>query len=146
MQKQREVLNQADRFGRNELYGCPKAPWMRKNGGRQLHFLQSVKQGFRERTIPDRICGAGRILMVHRACAQAVSRAEPCDGMSVVAHDNLVQITYTGTGKTSSNAVTILPSPLQRDQKSGALGLTEPGGKGFRFAWIDAYYRTTGTG
>jgi len=122
--EQREVLNQADRFGRNELYGLSERmdaeEWWPDSA-----FPAIGKAGFFGATIPDEYGGAGMDLMSAGLVLQGFSRWNHAMALSVVAHDNLCANNIYRNGNEQQRR-DYLPS-LCNGSKVGALGLTEPG-------------------
>lgn len=122
--EQREVLNQADRFGRNELY--PLAPRMDlEEWWPEDAFPKIGESGFFGATIPEEFGGAGMDLMSAGLVLQGFSRWNHAMALSVVAHDNLCANNIYRNGSDAQRQK-YLPG-LCNGSKIGALGLTEPG-------------------
>jgi len=122
--EQREVLNQADRFGRNELY--PLAERMdAEEWWPDGAFSKIGQAGFFGATIPEDFGGAGMDLLSAGLVLQGFSRWNHAMALSVVAHDNLCANNIYRNGNDAQRAK-YLPG-LCDGTKVGALGLTEPG-------------------
>lgn len=122
--EQREILNQADRFGRNELY--PLAARMDDEEWWPDDAFPKIGQaGFFGATIPEAFGGAGMDLLSAGLVLQGFSRWNHAMALSVVAHDNLCANNIYRNGSDAQRAK-YLPG-LCDGSRIGALGLTEPG-------------------
>ncbi len=122
--EQREILNQADRFGRNELF--PLAQRMDdEEWWPDTAFPAIGDAGFFGATIPEEFGGAGMDLISAGLVLQGFSRWNHAMALSVVAHDNLCANNIYRNGSDAQRAK-YLPD-LCSGRKIGALGLTEPG-------------------
>lgn len=122
--EQREVLNQADRFGRNELY--PLSERMdAEEWWPEAAFPQIGAAGFFGATIPQEFGGAGMDLFSAGLVLQGFARWNHAMTLSVVAHDNLCADNIYRNGNDAQRAK-YLPGMCD-GSRIGALGLTEPG-------------------
>jgi isovaleryl-CoA dehydrogenase len=121
---QREVLHQADRYGRNELYGLSERmdaeEWWPGDAFRAIG-----EAGFLGATISEEYGGAGMDLLDAGLVLQGFSRWNHAMALSVVAHDNLCANNIYRNGNEDQKRK-YLPG-LCDGSKVGALGLTEPG-------------------
>ena len=123
-QEKQEILDLADRFGRNELY--PLAERMdAEEWWPEEAFPKIGANGFFGATIPDTFGGAGMDLLSAGLVLQGFSRWNHAMALSVVAHDNLCANNIYRNGNDAQRAK-YLPG-LCDGTKIGALGLTEPG-------------------
>jgi isovaleryl-CoA dehydrogenase len=122
--EQRGVLDHADRFGRNELYGLSQRmdeeEWWPAEAFRAIG-----ENGFFGVTIPEEYGGAGLDLLSAGLVLQGFSRWNHALALACVAHDNLCANNIYRNG-TESQRRKFLPD-LCSGRKVGALGLTEPG-------------------
>ncbi len=121
---QRAILDQADRFGRNELY--PLAARMdEEEWWPDDAFPRLAGAGLFGVTIPEEFGGAGLDLLAAGLVLQGLSRWNHAMALSWVAHDNLCanNIFRNGSGAQRQK---YLPD-MCAGRKIGALGLTEPG-------------------
>lgn len=122
--EQREILNQADRFGKNELFPLAERmdaeEWWPEDA-----FPKIGEAGFFGATIPEEFGGAGMDLFSAGLVLQAFSRWNHAMALSVVAHDNLCANNIYRNGSDAQRKK-YLPG-LCDGSKIGALGLTEPG-------------------
>jgi len=121
---QRAILDQADRFGRNELY--PLAARMdEEEWWPDDAFPRLAGAGLFGVTIPEEFGGAGLDLLAAGLVLQGLSRWNHAMALSWVAHDNLCanNIFRNGSGAQRRK---YLPD-MCAGRKIGALGLTEPG-------------------
>lgn len=118
------ILDHADRFARNELYGLSTRmdaeEWWPEDAMRMIGDA-----GFLGATIPDEFGGAGMDLLSAGLVLQAFSRWNHAMALSVVAHDNLCANNIYRNGNDEQRQ-RYLPD-LCSGRKIGALGLTEPG-------------------
>lgn len=118
------ILDHADRFARNELYGLSvrmdAEEWWPEDAMRMIGDA-----GFLGATIPDEFGGAGMDLLSAGLVLQAFSRWNHAMALSVVAHDNLCANNIYRNGNDEQRRK-YLPD-LCSGRKIGALGLTEPG-------------------
>ncbi len=121
---QREILNQADRFGRQELY--PLAPRMdAEEYWPEQAFPRIGEAGYFGVTVPEIYGGAGGDLFVGGLVLQAFARWNHALALSWVAHDNLCLNNIFRNGSEAQRRK-YLPA-MCAGQSIGALGLTEPG-------------------
>ncbi|WP_417512860.1 acyl-CoA dehydrogenase family protein [Minwuia sp.] len=121
---QREILDQADRFARNELYPYSERmdneEWWPEDA-----FPKMGEQGFLGITVAEEYGGLGQDLTTAGVVLQAFSRWNHALALSVVAHDNLcMNNIYRNASDDLKRKY--LPD-LCSGAKVGALGLTEPG-------------------
>ncbi|MBT9292896.1 acyl-CoA dehydrogenase family protein [Prosthecodimorpha staleyi] len=121
---QRAILDQADRFGRNELY-----PLCRRMDDEEWWpeeaFPKLGAAGFFGATIPEQYGGAGLDLLAAGLVLQGFSRWNHAMALSVAAHDNLCANNIYRNGNEDQRR-RYLPD-LCAGRTIGALGLTEPG-------------------
>ena len=121
---QREILDQADRFARNELY--PLAPRMdEEEWWPEEAFPKMGEAGYFGITVPEEYGGVGMDLFTSGLLLQAFGRWNHALALSWVAHENLC------LNNIFRNANEAQRKKYLRDlcsgKKTGALGLTEPG-------------------
>ena len=121
---QREVLDAADRYARNELY--PLAERMDNEEWWPDHiFPQLGKDGYFGITVPPEYGGVGGDLFTSALVLQAFSRWNHALGLSWVAHENLcLNNIYRNANEAQKRKY--LPG-LCSGKLIGGLGLTEPG-------------------
>ena len=121
---QREILDQADRFGRNELY--PLANRMdAEEWWPEEAFPKMGEAGFFGITVPEEYGGVGMDLFTSGLLLQAFGRWKHALALSWVAHENLcLNNIYRNANEAQRKKY--LPD-LCSGKKIGALGLTEPG-------------------
>lgn len=121
---QREILDQADRFARNELYPLSERmdneEWWPEEA-----FPKIGAQGFFGITVAEEYGGLGQDLVTAGVVLQAFSRWNHALSLSVVAHDNLCMNNIYRNANDDLRRK-YLPD-LCSGKKVGALGLTEPG-------------------
>ncbi|APE46000.1 acyl-CoA dehydrogenase (plasmid) [Sulfitobacter alexandrii] len=121
---QREILHQADRYGRNELYPLSERmdaeEWWPDDAFRAIGAA-----GFLGATVSEEYGGAGMDLLDAGLVLQGFSRWNHAMALSVVAHDNLCANNIYRNGNEEQKRK-YLPG-LCDGSKIGALGLTEPG-------------------
>ncbi len=122
--EQREILNQADRFGRNELFSLADRMDAEEWWPDEI-FPKIGEAGFFGATISEEFGGAGMDLFSAGLVLQGFSRWNHAIGLSVVAHDNLCANNIYRNGNDAQRRK-YLPG-LCDGSKIGALGLTEPG-------------------
>jgi isovaleryl-CoA dehydrogenase len=123
-EEQEAVLQQADRFGRNELY--PLAQRMDADEWwPQDAFPKLGENGFFGATIPEDYGGAGMDLLSAGLVLQGFARWNHAMALSWVAHDNLCANNIYRNGNETQRRK-YLPE-LCSGRFIGALGLTEPG-------------------
>jgi isovaleryl-CoA dehydrogenase len=123
-EEQLAVLDQADRFARNELY--PLAPRMdAEEWWPEEAFPKIGKSGFFGATIPEEYGGAGMDLLAAGLVLQGFARWNHAMALSWVAHDNLCANNIYRNGNEDQRRK-YLPH-LCSGRAIGALGLTEPG-------------------
>jgi isovaleryl-CoA dehydrogenase len=122
--EQLEVLDAADRYGREELY-----PLARRMDDEEWWpaeaFARLGQEGYLGITIPAAYGGAGLDLMSTGLVAQAFSRWNHALGLSWIAHDNLCCNNLYRHGSEAQRR-RYLPG-LCSGKLLGALALTEPG-------------------
>lgn len=121
---QQEILDQADRFARNELYPLSQRmddeEWWPEEA-----FPAMGAHGFLGITVAVEYGGLGQDLLTAGAVLQAFSRWNHALALSVVAHDNLC---LNNIYRNASDDLKRKYVPdLCSGRKVGALGLTEPG-------------------
>lgn len=123
-EEQRVVLDQADRFARNELYPLSERmdaeEWWPEDA-----FAKIGENGFFGVTIPEEYGGAGMDLVDAGLVLQGFSRWNHAMGLAWVAHDNLCLNNIYRNGNEAQRRK-YLPD-LCAGRKIGCLGLTEPG-------------------
>ncbi|KIF66047.1 isovaleryl-CoA dehydrogenase [Streptomyces sp. AcH 505] len=123
-EEQRAILDQADRFARNELY--PLAQRMdHEEWWPQDAFPRIGDNGFFGATIPEDYGGAGLDLLAAGLVLQGFARWNHAMALSWVAHDNLCANNIYRNGNEQQRRK-YLPD-LCTGRAIGALGLTEPG-------------------
>ena len=123
-EEQRAILDQADRFARNELYQYSERmdaeEWWPEDA-----FGKIAEAGFFGVTISEAYGGAGLDLTAAGLVTQAFSRWNHALALSWLAHDNLCANNIYRNGDAAQRRK-YLPG-LCSGQKVGALGLTETG-------------------
>jgi isovaleryl-CoA dehydrogenase len=123
-EEQEAILQQADRFARNELY--PLAQRMDEDEWwPQDAFAKLGENGFFGATIPEEYGGAGMDLLSAGLVLQGFARWNHAMALSWVAHDNLCANNIYRNGNEAQRRK-YLPE-LCSGRFIGALGLTEPG-------------------
>src|SRR3984893_1797429 len=121
---QRVILDQADRFARNELYGLAERmdadEWWPEDA-----FPKIGQHGLFGVTIPEEYGGAGLDLVSAGLVLQGFSRWNHAMALAWVAHDNLCANNIYRNGN-EQQCRKYLPD-LCTGRKIGALGITEPG-------------------
>jgi isovaleryl-CoA dehydrogenase len=121
---QRAVLDQADRFARNELYGLSEKmdneEWWPEDA-----FQKIGANGWFGVTIPEEYGGAGMDLQAAGLVLQGFARWNHAMALAWVAHDNLCLNNIYRNGNEAQRRK-YLPD-LCAGKTIGALGLTEPG-------------------
>lgn len=121
---QQMILDQADRFGRNELYGLSERmdaeEWWPEEA-----FPKIGENGLLGITIPEAYGGAGLDLTAAGLVLQGLARWNHALALSWVAHDNLCANNIYRNGSEDQRRKYLPDMCLGR--KIGALGLTEPG-------------------
>lgn len=121
---QRAVLDQADRFARNELYGLSERmdneEWWPEDAFRKIG-----DNGLFGVTIPEEYGGAGMDLQAAGLVLQGFARWNHAMALAWVAHDNLCLNNIYRNGNEAQRRK-YLPD-LCAGRTIGALGLTEPG-------------------
>ncbi|HMN71137.1 MAG TPA: acyl-CoA dehydrogenase family protein [Rhodoblastus sp.] len=121
---QQAILDQADKFARNELAGyaerMDREEWWPSDA-----FPKIGEAGFFGVTIPEAYGGAGLDLVSAGLVAQAFSRWNHALALSYIAHDNLCANNIYRNGDEAQRR-RYLPD-MCAGRKVGALGLTEPG-------------------
>ena len=123
-EEQRAILHQADRFGRNELYGLSER-MDRDEWWPDEAFPKIGAVGLLGVTIPESYGGAGLDLVAAGLVLQGFSRWNHAMALSWVAHDNLCANNLYRNGSEAQRRKW-LPD-LCSGRKIGCLGLTEPG-------------------
>ena len=122
--ERRAILDHADRFARNELYGLSRRmddeEWWPEGA-----FPAIGDAGFFGATIPEPFGGAGMDLFSAGLVLQGFARWNHAMALSVVAHDNLCANNIYRNGSEAQRRK-YLPG-LCSGRRIGALGLTEPG-------------------
>lgn len=123
-EEQRETLDAADQYARNELY--PLAPRMDNEEWWPTEvFAHLGANGYLGVTVPEKYGGAGMDLFTSGLVLQAFARWNHAIALAWVAHDNLcVNNLYRNADELLRREY--LPG-LCSGQLVGALGLTEPG-------------------
>jgi len=120
----REVLDQSDRFAREQLYDYQEKmdneEWWPDDA-----FKKMAKVGYLGVTVPEQYGGAGMDFFASTLILQSVSKWNPAIGLSYGAHDNLCINNLLRNGNEQQRKK-YLPG-LCDGKKCGALGLTEPG-------------------
>ncbi|WP_371422455.1 acyl-CoA dehydrogenase family protein [Tardiphaga sp.] len=123
-EEKQAILDQADRYGRNELY--PLAERMdREEWWPSEAFRKIGDSGFFGATIPEEFGGAGMDLTSAGLVLQGFARWNHALALSWVAHDNLCANNIYRNGNDQQRRK-YLPD-LCAGRTVGALGLTEPG-------------------
>src|SRR5690606_9420979 len=121
---QRMILDNADRFARNELYPLSERmdneEWWPEDA-----FAKIGENGLFGITIPEAYGGAGLDLVAAGLVLQALARWNHSMALAWVAHDNLCANNIYRNGNEEQRR-RYLPD-LCSGRKVGALGLTEPG-------------------
>jgi isovaleryl-CoA dehydrogenase len=121
---QREILDVADNYARNELY--PLAPRMDNEEWWPTEAFPGLgKNGYLGITVPQQYGGGGADLFTSGLVLQAFSRWNHALALSWVAHDNLCANNIFRNADESQRG-RYLPG-LCSGKLVGALGLTEPG-------------------
>jgi len=122
--EQQDILEQADRFARKELYPLSERmdneEWWPEDVFRKIG-----ENGFFGTTIPEQYGGLGLDMVACGAVVQAFARWNHAIALSVVAHDNLCLNNIYRNGNEAQRRK-YLPD-LCAGKTTGALGLTEPG-------------------
>lgn len=122
--EQKTILDQADRFARNELYALSERmdaeEWWPEEA-----FPKIGDNGFFGVTIPEEYGGAGLDLLAAGLVLQGMGRWNHAMALAWVAHDNLCANNIYRNGNEQQRRK-YLPG-LCSGRKIGALGLTEPG-------------------
>jgi isovaleryl-CoA dehydrogenase len=121
---QREILHQADRFGRRELYSLAERMDAEEYWPPDA-FPRIGEAGFFGVTVPEIYGGAGADLVVGGLVLQAFARWNHALALSWVAHDNLCLNNIYRNGSEAQRRK-YLPA-MCAGKSIGALGLTEPG-------------------
>lgn len=120
----RMILDNADRFARNELYGLAER-MDNEEWWPQEAFAKIGENGLFGITIPEDYGGAGLDLVAAGLVLQGLARWNHAMALAWVAHDNLCANNIYRNG-TEEQRRRYLPD-LCAGRKVGALGLTEPG-------------------
>lgn len=120
----RMILDNADRFARNELYGLAER-MDNEEWWPQEAFAKIGENGLFGITIPEEYGGAGLDLVAAGLVLQGLARWNHAMALAWVAHDNLCANNIYRNG-TEEQRRRYLPD-LCAGRKVGALGLTEPG-------------------
>lgn len=122
--ERRAVLNEADRFARNELYPLARRmddeEWWPEDA-----FRKMAEPGFLGASIPESYGGSGMDLFAAGLIAQAFARWNHALALSWVAHNNLCANNIYHNGNEDQRR-RYLPGLCSGDL-IGCLGLTEPG-------------------
>lgn len=122
--EQQQLLDHADRFGREQLY-----PLCQRMDNEEWWpddiFQQMGELGFLGVTVPEEYGGAGMSILEAGLLLQAFSRWNHAFGLSWVAHDNLCVNNLYNNGSEFIRKK-YLPK-LCSGEWTGCLGLTEPG-------------------
>jgi isovaleryl-CoA dehydrogenase len=122
--EQRTILDQADRFARNELYALSERmdaeEWWPEDA-----FPKIGDNGLFGVTIPEEYGGAGLDLMASGLVLQGLGRWNHALALAWLAHENLCTNNLYRNGNEAQRRK-YLPG-LCSGRKIGALGLTEPG-------------------
>jgi isovaleryl-CoA dehydrogenase len=121
---QREILEQVDRFARNELHGLQRRMDDEEWWPEQT-FTLFGDHGYLGVTAPPELGGAGLDFFASGLVVQAVARWNPAIALSVLAHENLClgNILANGSDELCARYV----PGMCAGRLVGALGLTEPG-------------------
>lgn len=121
---QQQILDQADKFARAELYEISEKmdneEWWPDDA-----FPKIGEAGFFGITIPEELGGLGLDLMTSGVALQGISRWNHAMALSIVAHDNLCMNNIYRNGNDAQRSK-YLPD-MCTGKSIGALGLTEPG-------------------
>ncbi|MBL4908008.1 MAG: acyl-CoA dehydrogenase family protein [Sneathiella sp.] len=121
---QQEILDQVDRFGKNELY--PLADRMDKEEWwPDSAFPRMGELGYFGVTVDEKYGGMNMDLMTSGVIAQGISRWNHALALSWIAHENLC-LNNIYRNANDAQREKYLPD-LCKGTKIGALGLTEPG-------------------
>ena len=122
--EQQMILDNADRFARNELYGLSERmdneEWWPDDA-----FPKIGENGLFGITVPEEYGGAGLDLMAAGLVLQGMARWNHAMALAWVAHDNLCANNIYRNGNEAQRRK-YLPD-LCAGRTTGALGLTEPG-------------------
>ena len=121
---QNEILEQADRYSRNELYPLAEKMDLEEWWPDQV-FPQLGEMGYLGITVAEEFGGAGLDLVSAGLILQAMSRWNHAFALAWVAHDNLC-VNNIFANANDDQRRQYLPG-LCDGSKIGALGLTEPG-------------------
>jgi isovaleryl-CoA dehydrogenase len=121
---QREILDQADRFGRKELYALAARMDAEEYWPGEI-FSRIGEAGFFGVTVPEEYGGLGADLLTGGLVLQAFARWNHALALSWVAHDNLCLNNIYRNGSEPQRRK-YLPA-MCAGRAIGALGLTEPG-------------------
>jgi isovaleryl-CoA dehydrogenase len=121
---QRNILDQADRFSRNELYALSER-MDNEEWWPEAAFPKIGDNGLFGVTIPEEFGGAGLDLLAAGLVLQGMARWNHAMALAWVAHDNLCANNIYRNGNDAQRRK-YLPD-LCSGRKVGALGLTEPG-------------------
>jgi isovaleryl-CoA dehydrogenase len=121
---QREILEQVDRFARNELHGLQQRMDDEEWWPEQT-FPLFGEHGYLGVTVPVELGGAGLDFFASGLVVQAVARWNPAIALSLLAHENLCLNNILANGSDELCA-RYLPGMCE-GRLVGALGLTEPG-------------------
>lgn len=121
---QREILDQADRFGRKELYPLSERMDAEEYWPEDA-FPRIGAAGFFGITVPEQYGGLGSDLVASGVVLQAFARWNHALALSCVAHDNLCLNNIYRNGSEAQRRK-YLPD-MCKGIAIGALGLTEPG-------------------
>lgn len=123
-EEQRAILDQADRFSKNELYGLSERmdadEWWPEDA-----FAKIGEAGLFGITVPEEYGGAGLDLNAAGLVLQGMARWNHAMALAWVAHDNLCINNIYRNGNEAQRRK-YLPD-LCSGRKIGCLGLTEPG-------------------
>lgn len=123
-EEQRAILDQADRFSKNELYGLSERmdadEWWPEDA-----FAKIGEAGLFGITVPEEYGGAGLDLNAAGLVLQGMARWNHAMALAWVAHDNLCINNIYRNGSEAQRRK-YLPD-LCSGRKIGCLGLTEPG-------------------
>jgi isovaleryl-CoA dehydrogenase len=120
----REILEQVDRFARNELHGLQRRMDDEEWWPEQT-FPLFGEHGYLGVTVPPELGGAGLDFFASGLVVQAVARWNPAIALSLLAHENLCLNNILANGSDELCA-RYLPG-MCAGRLVGALGLTEPG-------------------
>lgn len=121
---QQEILDQADKFGRGELFDL--APKMDNDEWWPPQVMPALgRMGFLGVTVEPELGGAGSDFFTSGLIAQGLARWNHAVALSYVAHENLCLNNIARNGNAAIRE-RYLPGMID-GSKIGALGLTEPG-------------------